>query len=126
MTACDVIGIANVRRNSGPAGSTAKKVALKQQSRGVRNTELYEKLKKPMEELARKTPTVHPAFHLRGGDHIGPLHSFKWTVAEGRVKMAAGDQAETVTATVAMLTGVRKEWDLHNITNITIHLVLQH
>ncbi|CAH1274771.1 Hypp9316 [Branchiostoma lanceolatum] len=83
------------------------------------------------------------------------LHSFKWTVADPTrsvrsktfatsgerrweamttppsggvpwVKMVAGDQAESVTATVAMLTGVGKGWDMHNITNtsnITIHLI---
>ncbi|CAH1240912.1 Hypp6193 [Branchiostoma lanceolatum] len=30
ITACDAIGMANIRRNSGPTASTAKKVALKQ------------------------------------------------------------------------------------------------
>ncbi|CAH1240855.1 Hypp6125 [Branchiostoma lanceolatum] len=44
ITACDVIGIANIRRrNSGQTTSTAKKVAQKQQSRGVRKTEMKEK-----------------------------------------------------------------------------------
>ncbi|CAH1240919.1 Hypp6202 [Branchiostoma lanceolatum] len=43
ITACDAIGIANIRRNSGPTTSTAKKVAQKQQSRGVRKTEMKEK-----------------------------------------------------------------------------------
>ncbi|CAH1240922.1 Hypp6206 [Branchiostoma lanceolatum] len=53
ITACDVIGIANIRRNSGPTASTAKKVAQKQQSRGV-NADVM----RAIVNKSRDTPTA--------------------------------------------------------------------
>ncbi|CAH1242262.1 Hypp6517 [Branchiostoma lanceolatum] len=48
-------------------------------------------------------------------------------LAQARVKIIAGTQDELVTATVAMLRGVGKGWNLDNITNTSIiNLIFQH
>ncbi|KAI8479731.1 hypothetical protein Bbelb_425340 [Branchiostoma belcheri] len=57
MTACDVIAIANMKRKDSGTTSSAAKSAQKQQARGALN--------RSMQELASKTPTVHPALHMR-------------------------------------------------------------
>ncbi|KAI8490577.1 hypothetical protein Bbelb_318450 [Branchiostoma belcheri] len=52
------------RKDSGTTSSAARS-AQKQQARGVKNTKMYEALNRSMQELASKTPTVHPALHMR-------------------------------------------------------------
>ncbi|KAI8503718.1 hypothetical protein Bbelb_186890 [Branchiostoma belcheri] len=60
-----VIDIANMTRKDSGTTSSAAKSAQKQQARGVKNTKMYEALNRSMQELALKTPTVHPGLHMR-------------------------------------------------------------
>ncbi|KAI8490583.1 hypothetical protein Bbelb_318510 [Branchiostoma belcheri] len=88
MTACDVIAIANMTRKDSGTTSSAAKSAQKQQARGVKNTKMYEALNRSMQEVASKTPTVHPALHMRRA--IRDFSSAQATSKKARGEMYKG------------------------------------